>query len=102
MGLLQAIFDTGPRYKLSTSNLPPNDSEDFLYTLEALTDAKVQHQTHIEVLTNGQEYYEAELDAIRHAEHSVDFDAYIFQRGEIVTRFLEALTERARAGVRVN
>jgi len=102
MGLIQAIFDTGPRYKLSTANLPPNDTPEFLDTLEALTDAKIQHQTHIEVLTNGQQYYEAELDAIRHAEESINFEAYIFQRGEIASRFLQALTERARAGVKVN
>ena len=102
MAVIQAIFDEGPRYKLSTSGLPPNDSPDFLDTIEALTDAKTQRQTHIEVLTNSEVYYPAELEAIGRAEHSIDFEAYIFQRGDIASRFLAALTERAQAGVKVN
>lgn len=102
MGLIQAIFDSGPRYKLATSHLPANDSQEFLDTLEALTDAKTQHQTQIEVLTNSEAYYPAELDGIRRAEKSINFEAYIFQRGEVTSEFLRALTERARAGVRVN
>src|SRR4029453_5388046 len=40
--------------------------------------------------------------AIRARRHSVNLEAYIFQKGEVTRRFLEALTERARAGVRVN
>lgn len=102
MGLIQAIFDSGPRYKLTTGNLRPNDSKEFLDTLEALTDSKTQHQTHVEVLTNSDQYYAAELDAIRHAEHSINFEAYIFQKGDVASEFLAALTERAQAGVQVN
>src|SRR5581483_6372968 len=53
------------------------------------------------VLTNGNCFYEAELSAIRSAEHSIHLEEYIFLRGEIGKRFAEALAERARAGVRV-
>ena len=35
------------------------------------------------------------------ASHSVNLEAYIFSKGEIARRFLEALAERARAGVKV-
>jgi cardiolipin synthase len=56
----------------------------------------------VEVLTNGEAYYEAELEAIAKAEHSVNLEAYIFRKGEVTRRFLAALAERARAGVQVN
>ena len=35
-------------------------------------------------------------------QHSVNIEAYIFQKGKIAEQYVEALTERARAGVRVN
>jgi cardiolipin synthase len=55
----------------------------------------------VEVLTNGEVFYEAELEAIRAARESVNIEAYIFQKGELTKRFVDALAERARAGVKV-
>jgi cardiolipin synthase len=54
------------------------------------------------VLTNGEVYYPAELDAIRKAQRSINLEAYIFQDGEVAGQFVKALAERARAGVHVN
>jgi cardiolipin synthase len=54
------------------------------------------------VLANGEVYYEAELEAIRHARHSVNIEAYIFRKGRVARMVLDALSERARAGVEVN
>ena len=99
--LFLALFEPGLRYKVSTPSPAPLDAEDFLRILEALTDSKLSTCTHVEVLTNGEVYYEAELQAIRAAQHSINLEAYIFQKGEVARRFLEALTERARAGVEV-
>jgi cardiolipin synthase len=42
------------------------------------------------------------LAAIRSARWSVNVECYIFEPGGIGDRFIEALVERARAGVRVN
>src|SRR2546429_5703531 len=100
--IIVALFDPGLRYKVSVSPSDSNDSEDFLYMLEALVDAKVNQATHLTVLTNGPTFYEAELEAIRGAERSVNLEAYIFQKGEIGQRFVTALTERSQAGVTVN
>jgi len=100
--IIVALFDPGLRYKVSASPSNPNDSDYFLYMLEALADAKVNQATQLTVLTNGPTFYEAELEAIRRAKRSVNLEAYIFQKGEIAQHFVTALTERARAGVKVN
>jgi len=84
------------------NDLPRNDSERFLQVLEALSDAQVNRTGTLEVLTNGPLFYPAELEAIRHATQSVNIEAYIFHKGKIADQYIEALTERARAGVKVN
>jgi cardiolipin synthase len=69
--------------------------------LEALTDAQVHRRSKLEVLTNGENFYEAELEAIRSARHHVHIEAYIFSRGKLTERFVRLLAEKARAGVQV-
>lgn len=101
--LLGGLLGPTLRYKLTTpGELPANDSDRFLEIVEALTDAQLNQTGDLEVLTNGPAFYPAELDAIRGAGQSVNLEAYIFQKGEIARQYLEALTERARAGVHVN
>jgi len=100
--IIVALFDPGLRYRVFASPSESNDSDDFLHMLEALVDAKVNQTTRLTVLTNGPTFYEAELEAIRGAERSVNLEAYIFQKGEIGQRFVTALTERSQAGVTVN
>jgi cardiolipin synthase len=41
------------------------------------------------------------LEAIRAATESITLECYIFRKGEIAQQFIDALSERARAGVRV-
>jgi cardiolipin synthase len=100
--LFLALFEPILPYKISRPVAVPLDSEEFLRMLEALTDAQIHRRNRIEVLANGEVFYEAELAAIRAARHSINLEAYIFQRGAVTRRFVAALTERARAGVRVN
>lgn len=101
--LLAGIFAPMPRYKITGANeLPSNDSPQFLTLLESLVDAKVNRTGSLQVLTNGPCFYPAELDAIRAAKRSINLEAYVFQTGNISSLYVEALTERARAGVRVN
>ena len=97
-----ALFDPGLRYKISAPKTGKLDSDDFLYMLEAITDAKVNHRSALQVLTDGDQFYEAELRDISAALQSINLEAYIFQRSEIAKRFVSALAERARAGVKVN
>jgi cardiolipin synthase len=51
---------------------------------------------------NGEEIFPAMLAAIRSARHSVNMETYIYWSGEVSRKFVAALTERARAGVRVH
>ncbi len=100
--LLVGLFGPGLRYKVAATNSDDNTSDDFLRTLEALTDAKIHRRTALTVLTNGQIFYEEELRSIQAAQRSVNLEAYIFQKGDIAQRYLDSLTEQARAGVKVN
>lgn len=97
-----ALFEPGLRYKIASPGKQALDSDDFLRMFEAVTDSKVSHNTDLEVLANGENYYAAELEAIRSAKKSITLEAYIFQRGRIVDQFIDALSERAKAGVKVN
>ena len=49
--------------------------------LGALSNASVHTNNRIDVLTNGEVFYEAELEAIRAAKHNVNIEAYIFSKG---------------------
>lgn len=56
----------------------------------------------IVTLANGDQIFPAMLKAIRSAQHSIDFETYVFWDGDIARQFSEALAERAQAGVKVN
>jgi cardiolipin synthase len=99
--LLLVLFEQGLRYDVEPPT-HPLESEEFLCLLGALSDAQVLRDSRVEVLTDGPAFYEAELAAIRTARHSVNLEAYIFRKDATGRRFVEALAERARAGVRVN
>ena len=88
-------------YTVRSTDSLLNGSEPFLCLLEALTDAKVGRNSSFNVLTNGEFFYESQLASIRAAQKSVHLEAYIFDKGEIGRRYIEALAERARAGVKV-
>ena len=94
------LFEPGLEYEVEPPAVPI-DSDHFVCLLAALTDAAVRRDSTVEVLTNGEAFYEAMLDAIRKARSSINLEAYIFYRGEVTRRFLDALTERARSGVKV-
>jgi cardiolipin synthase len=97
-----ALFEPSLPYRIAQRVSSPLDSEEFRRILGALTAAEIHRRNRVEVLTNGEVYYEAELAAIRGARHNVNMEAYIFKKGEVARRFVEALTERARVGAQVN
>ena len=55
-----------------------------------------------ETLLNGDRIFPAMLKAIREARKSISFETYIYWQGDIGRQFADALSERARAGVKVH
>lgn len=98
--LYVVLFEPRLSYEIN-AELPPTHSHQFLGLLAALVDAAVLEHSRVEALTNGSEFYEAELKAIGAARHSVHLEAFIFLPSPIADRFLAVLTERANAGVKV-
>ena len=56
----------------------------------------------IENLENGEEIFPSMLAAVRSAERSINFETYIYWSGRVGKEFADALSERARAGVKVH
>ena len=56
----------------------------------------------VDVLLNGDQIFPSMLKAIREAEHTITFETYIYWSESIGKEFSDALSERARAGVKVH
>ncbi|HEY3203197.1 MAG TPA: phospholipase D-like domain-containing protein [Thermoanaerobaculia bacterium] len=76
------------------------DSPEFLRSLDALGTEMVP-DNRAELLENGEGIFPAMLSAIGRAKLSINLELYIFNSGEMGTRFARALADRARAGVEV-
>lgn len=100
--VLVGLFAPGLRYSLVNPVAVPIDSAAFLNELEPLVNSKITRNNQIEVIENGDHFYDAELDAMRQARHSINIEAYIFHKGKLTDEVLQVLTERARAGVHVS
>ena len=94
------LFEPGLRYAIKPRQISI-DSPEFLRLLGALCDAEVRACDPVEVLNNGSTFYAAELAAISKASQTIHLEAYIFERGRVAKDFIDALSERARSGVRV-
>lgn len=56
----------------------------------------------VKILVNGDEFFPAMLAEIRKAQKTITLETYIWAPGKISDDFIAALTERARAGVKVH
>ena len=97
--VLVFLFTPGINYHLARRTSVHAD--DFLYTLQSTCQAALHHGNRVTVLTNGEQFYPAMLDAIRSATRSINLECYIFQPGRMADQFIEALSDRARLGVNV-
>lgn len=77
-------------------------SDHFIHVLESTCHTTLESHNRVEILTNGTAFYPAMLDAIGRARETINLECYIFKEGDIAERFVDALDERARAGVRVS
>ncbi len=76
-------------------------SDHFIHVLESTCHTALKPANRIEIFTNGDQFYPAMLTAIAGASETINFECYIFKKGAIGQRFIDAFRERARAGVRV-
>jgi cardiolipin synthase len=97
--IVVTLFTPAVPYHVETPLDP--ESEQFVRVLESACQARLQPGNRIEIFTNGSSFYPAMLDVISSARESINLECYIFKRGDIGDRFVSALRERARAGVRV-
>src|SRR5437763_9470879 len=101
--LLVLNFSPGEK-KIDTqlTRLYDTDDPQFRRSLGVLLGPPIVDGNKVEVLLNGDRIFPAMLKAIHEAKQTIDFETYIYWSGDIGREFTEALSERARAGVKVN
>ena len=68
-------------------------------TLEGIIGVPMTEGNKVEILRNGDRIFPVMLEAIAAARHTIDFLTFVYWRGEIGTRFAEALSERCQAWI---
>ncbi len=76
--------------------------EQFIRTMGVLLGPALVEGNRVETLLNGVEIFPAMLAAIRSAQKTIAFESYIYWSGSIGKEFADALSERARHGVKVH
>jgi cardiolipin synthase len=87
-----------PYLDLHPERYPP--IEEALPMIAGLTESSVHEGNSAAVFQNG-EIFPAMLADIAAAKHNVHLETFVWTAGELETRFVDALSERARAGVKV-
>jgi cardiolipin synthase len=99
--LLVNLSSGGPSINKPITHISGVSEPIFTRTLENLLGPPWTGGNLITPLENGDEIFPAMLDAIHAAQHSVNFETFIYWRGDVAIEFAEALSERARNDVQV-
>ncbi|CAN5664235.1 phospholipase D-like domain-containing protein [soil metagenome] len=78
------------------------DDPQFMRSMGLLLGPSIMQGNETTELLNGDQIFPAMLASIRGAKKTVLFETYIYWSGEIGNQFADALSERARAGVKVH
>ena len=97
VGLLIAQDQATIRIKSSLSAADPRFPQ---YLANLLGHRLTSNDSYV-VHTDGDQAYPAMLAAIDHAKERIALETYIYEKGEVGTRFTDALEAAARRGVRV-
>ena len=95
-----STFEKRERYQVK-HQFSTSDPQ-FERTMDNLLGPGLVSGNEIVTLRNGEEIFPAMLRAIRGAKRTIDFETYIYWKGNVGQQFAEALAERARAGVAVH
>ena len=74
----------------------------FIRTMSQLMGPPLLEGNKVTALQNGVEIFPAMLEVIRSAERTITFKNFVWTQGRISTQFAQALSDRARAGVKVH
>ena len=86
----------------SVERLYATDDPQFIHVMGVLLGPPVLGGNRYQVLLNGDQIFPSMLAAIRGARQTINFETYIYWSEAIGKEFADALSERARAGVKVN
>ena len=78
------------------------ESEDFVRTMSHLLGPTMTLGNSVATLNNGDQIFPAMLNAIKNARYTICFETYVYWKGNIGNQFSEALSERARSGIKVH
>jgi cardiolipin synthase A/B len=94
----------GPEKKIEHQlpKLYESDDGEFRRSLDALLGPALVEGNQVDILVNGDEIFPAMLKEIRKAKKTITFETYIYWSGSIGQEFVDALAERAQAGVAVH
>lgn len=98
--VLMDLFGPGLPYLMKQDLEWLIDSDEFLQFLSIVTDGAIR-RSRFARLKNGAEFYPAQIEAIRSAKRSVNLETYEFAEDRLSAEIVNALVERARAGVGV-
>lgn len=90
------------RIERHLARMYPVDDPRFERELSVMLGPPILDGNRYQALTNGDEIFPAMLAAIRAASRSISFESYIYWSGNIGEQFAAALSDRARAGVKVD
>jgi cardiolipin synthase A/B len=102
-GVVLTLFFTFGRRpsKLTVTDLPPVESEEFLVSLAGIAGAPLRTGGTVELLNNGDEFFPALLRDLRGAQVTINILVFIWEEGQASDQVMAVLKERARAGVQV-
>jgi cardiolipin synthase len=87
--------------EIKPTQTPAVGTDEFLEAISGTVNAPLQSGGQATLLNNGDEFFPEMLDAIKNAKKTINFFVYIWEPGKANDMFIEALIERAKAGVQV-
>jgi cardiolipin synthase len=103
IGLIVINFTTSERkVEKEISHLYTVDEPQFLRSMGLLMGPSITEGNKTTELINGDQIFPAMLEAIRAARKTILFEIFIYWSGEIGNEVADAMSERARAGVKVH
>jgi len=100
--LVQNWTGAEKKLKQQVPRLYESDDGEFRRSLSSLLGPQIVEGNKVQTLLNGEQIFPSMLAAIRGAQSTITFETYIYWSGSIGREFVDALTERARAGVRAH